>query len=232
VSKSVGLCASRINPSPVLTEYWGLGLDHFGYHVVTMTTPEYRGQDDRLAATLSTIRRDGAPIPLARYSAQSSGQWAANCALKPLVILRSVERHGLPCLWLDADSEVADTPRARAVIASLAESRNLGGCAVAAFTPAIHPGARKRFPLINSDLCSGTVWFGDTALAKSILVQWATRCAADPTGLDQDHLWDVSKGVITSFDPGLCCIPDLMPGVEPLIIHRQASRTMRDRIGG
>jgi len=222
---------NTVSPRPRLTPNFECAREFYGFAAVTMTTSEYEGVDDPLAASLYPISTTiGAPdmlFPLARYRAQSAGTWERNCALKPFAILRAMETYGLPLLWLDADAEAAPTAAAHKVLAGLADHRALGCTAIAAFSPGIQPKHKASFPLINSELCSGTLWFGDSGIAKNLLIQWALAAAANPERLDQDVLWDVAKGLVTCLPPGLCCIPDLMPGVEGIVVHKQASRTRR-----
>ncbi|CAB4138309.1 hypothetical protein UFOVP329_71 [uncultured Caudovirales phage] len=219
-----------VSQRPILSEYFDLARDIFGFAVVTMTTPEYAGVDDRLASSCRRVKRGEATLPIARFRCQSLGGWARNCALKPLVMLKAAQMFGMPILWLDADSEIPNTKAAHEAIARLADGKSgLGGATIAAFCPALSPSYKKRFPLINSNLCSGTLWVGEGRTGESILVAWATRCAADPEQLDQESLWDVAKGIVSPMCPELCCIPDLMPSVvEPIVVHHQASRTMRE----
>ena len=69
-------------------------------------------------------------------------------------------------------------------------------------------------------------------------MRWAQRVEEKPTDLDQDVLGEVlaeferDHGLrVGQLPPEFVCIPDLMPDVPGAIVHRQASRRMRDSIG-
>ncbi|WP_222102774.1 class I SAM-dependent methyltransferase, partial [Robbsia andropogonis] len=84
------------------------------------------------------------------------------------------------------------------------------------------------------EFCSGTLYFGKTALAGRLLDQWVKRCDADPTLWDQIHLcsaWcDISSvaPLKTVWLPrSYLQIADAPIFCEPVIRHWQASRASK-----
>jgi len=144
-------------------------------------------------------------------------------------------------LWLDADAEVVDDHGLFTIVdQAMASCSSVGGYDVAVLRP--DAAQRARWPLVNSGCLSGTILLrGGSGLVGSWLGAWAHEVSASPAELDQDVLGRVLRCFeetgfpalrVANLDPRFVCIPDLMPDVrDPVIVHRQASRSMRDRIG-
>jgi hypothetical protein len=151
------------------------------------------------------------------------GSWFANCAHKPTFLAYMRAHLAGPIVWLDADARVLSVPDWSAV----------EGCDL----------AYHRFR--GRETLSGTLYIGDTARARGLLVAWAAaqRAKGEPPRdghnwgyadqvslqklLDAPHRWDVRE-----LPEAYACIDRLhSEGVEPVIWHRQASRRLKRRTG-
>lgn len=200
------------------------------FQVVSFYTPQYREvMDAHLLRSLHS--RIGFPSFHTNYRIEarpSRGSWVANCAIKPEYLRERFDDHASPMLWLDVDAEIG-------VRADLFPIDHLAAqYDVAVLRPT--PDQRRRWPLVNSACLSGTVLFRrDRQAVADLLDAWAAAQRSAPNDLDQDVLGRVlaeheAKGLkVGPLDPRFVCIPDLMIDVaDPAILHRQASRRMRD----
>lgn len=198
--------------------------------VVSFYTPQYREvMDTHLLRSLN--QRIGDPIVHTNYridAVPSRGSWVANCAIKPEYIRDRFGDSTSPMLWLDADAEIA-------VRGDLSPFDHLTAqYDVAVLRP--DPDHRRRWPLVNSACLSGTILIRrDRQAVADMLDAWVAAQKSSPNDLDQDVLGRVlaeheRRGLkVGQLDPRFVCIPDLMPDVaDPVIVHRQASRRMRD----
>lgn len=207
-------------------------IDHgpYRFQVVSFYTPQYREfMDAHLLRSLHS--RIGFVETHTNYRVEarpSRGSWIANCAIKPEYIRERFDDHTSPMLWLDADAEIG-------VRADLSPLDHLAAqCDIAVLRP--DPDHRRRWPLVNSACLSGTILFRrDRQAVADLLDAWVAVQKSSPLDLDQDVLGRVlaeheQRGLkVGQLDPRFVCIPDLMPDVaDPAIVHRQASRRMRD----
>lgn len=149
--------------------------------------------------------------------------WEECCNLKPVAIMHAMSLiPKRPVLWLDIDARV---------VPGRSFTTYYPQAAVACCRPT--PGVT--WPLVNSRLLSGTLWFNSTLAATMLLERWRDRCAVQRRALDQDSLADVLEAkasrdlIIADMPAEDVCIPDLMPDIAPRanIVHLQASRVTR-----
>lgn len=186
------------------------------YHTID---PVYSAAADRLRESL---RKFNLPHLIHAVPRPPGLPWLAGCAMKSELCLfaQRTTRHSI--IWVDADAEVLSDPRPQ--FRSLVES----GCDVAAYMNRKADGG-SGFPLVNSNLCSGTVYFSASSTATLLLQNWYSVCAASgATVYDQELLYarirEIPYAKTFNLDPALCCVRDLMPGVKPVIVQHQASR--------
>lgn len=192
--------------------------------VFTYATPEYREHVDRLR---ESMRRTNAGIDFIVYDRPTRNSWVGNCAQKADVFVEHVGKHRRPSLWVDADATVeadlipffVETWKAKADVA------------------VCRPTPGRTWPRVQSRLLSGTVFVdGRVKVVEEIVRAWSQAAKKFPDALDQETLFETLAAFpaarVVDLDPRLVCIRDLMPDVvDPIIIHHQASRTMKDRIG-
>ena len=173
----------------------------------------------------AALKQNGIPNIVMEVPRQGRS-WPELCALKAhyLLSLRLGFRH--PILWVDIDGRIQisyDNLRAelRRVVrpnTDLAVFRN-------------RKDGAKMFAKVNSELMSGTMLFMDTQAASRVIYLWTKLLGKKRYQYEQDALAEVlnvhDSTVIADLHPSLICVPDLMPGVEPLILHTQASRDPR-----
>lgn len=175
------------------------------------------------AVMAASVVRAG--LSLAVASIKADRPWVETCALKAGHVWDCLQKFpDRPVLWLDADAEIiggADTSRLPWL---------LGDADLAVYAPGLRD-AVHRFPLVNSNLLSGTMLWAPTERARRLASAWETNCHGTRR-YDQEVLYDlVAGGAISGLktaqlDPRYVYVPDLMPGVlDPVIVHKQASRT-------
>lgn len=155
--------------------------------------------------------------------------WVEGCARKAAYCRDVFRQHnGRPVLWLDADALVLQ----RFDVEDMVPASVLPHRGFAAYSPAWSPGSWN-FPLVNSRLLSGTLLFLPHSGTKALLDGWVRRVGADPSAYDQESLyeavceWPKARDRFHVLSPRFVCIPDLMPGVVPVVEHTQASRDPR-----
>ena len=203
----------------------------YRFWIFSAYTPEYASIVH--AHLLPSLRARLAQPNFVRYSVQpmsSKGSWVLNCGKKATAILVYWRQSHESVLWVDADAEV---------VGDLSPLNDLvGAFDVCVLRP--DRAMRQRWPLVNSSCLSGTILFSNARpiLVERLLMRWAQRVEEKPTDLDQDVLGEVlaeferDHGLrVGQLPPEFVCIPDLMPDVPGAIVHRQASRRMRDSIG-
>lgn len=230
---SSGYVATRLlNPDGSLKMH---AAGPYSFWIFSAYTPEYA--DVVHAHLLPSLRARLGELNFVRYSVHpipSRGSWAANCGAKAIAILNRMRSDGFafPTLWVDADAEVVGD------LAPLNELIQKYDVCV------LRPDRemRQRWPLVNSSCLSGTILFSTVRplIVSNLLEEWSRRCdeRAAKGELDQDILGEVlgdfewGRGLrVGQLPPEYVCIPDLMPGVEGRIVHRQASRRKRDEVG-
>lgn len=230
---SSGFVATRVLNSDGTVKMHAAG--PYSFWIFSAYTPEYAPIVH--AHLLPSLRARLGQTNFVRYSVrpiESRGSWAANCGAKAISTLIRMRSDGFafPTLWVDADAEVVGD---LSPLNDLVQKYD-----VCVLRP--DRAMRQRWPLVNSSCLSGTILFSSVrpALVEFLLVEWARRCdeRAARGELDQDILGEVlaeferDHGLrVGQLPPEFVCIPDLMPDVRGAIVHRQASRRMRDSIG-
>ena len=151
---------------------------------------------------------------------RSRGSWLRNCAHKSTFILEMLKEHDEPILWVDADAVVRKPP------SLLLEA----DCDIAFCW---HK---------NTSLLGGTLYFGNTELAKEVLKDWEAACKKHPDSVDQHVLRDLvmrdrlpwtEKLTRLLLPASYTKIFDShidMKGIEPVIEDFQASRKYSRRV--
>ena len=175
------------------------------------------------ARLIESLQRFGVPCRVVAIDVQDS--WEGVCARKAKFLLDAWHQSDVPIVWLDADAVVEQQP-------------TLFGAIQADF--AAHRWTwEENLQDFGYELCSGTLYFGKTELARRLLEQWALRCEADPDTWDQVHLesaWcDVAAvdPLRTVWLPRPYLQIDGAAEPEPAVIrHLQASREQKQLQGG
>ncbi len=213
--------------------------------VVSCYTPEYRGVFDRyLGNSLARVAGWGEPLYAdcsMVFEVPSTGHWLTNCLLKPTVIAKARELTDKPIVWVDADATIPDID---AVNVALRKQTDAGPFDFAAYAPGIAK-SNDHDSRVNSNLMSGTLVFMPTERGDHLLEDWKNAARlyarAQARGLDaydqevlfrtlQRHRADCGL-VFRNLNPCWVKVHDYFPTVtHPLVVHHQASRTMKDAI--
>lgn len=184
---------------------------------VSFYTPQYIDEANALLRTLAEFGLEH------RISERpDAGSWERNCAQKPSAIYEAMQSvKGRPIVWLDADARVMRRP---ALFDELT-------CDFAAHW------------LYNAELLSGTLYFGGTEKARSIVRRWVDAQALAPNEWDQRVLQKIvdtnCDGLSVNMLPCEYCWihgktkRDMISAAaygprDPVIKHLQASRRFRD----
>lgn len=149
------------------------------------------------------------------YPFESTGSWEANCATKPMHILRAMMEEQGPVCWLDADAEVVQHP---VLLKTLT-------CDFACY----------RGPVWGQGIVetlSGTVFANATHAGYRLIEVWAELCGHNTQKWDQRHLETLIINESRRADIGdlpreYCQIVGAVESGTPVILHHQASRNMR-----
>lgn len=177
------------------------------YKVISFYTShnEYKSYADRLKTSLEKfgITYEIHPIDL-------KNSWETVCAYKARFIQELWKKSSTPIVWLDADATVK-------------------------FDPVIFSRIDADFAIHKShgwSFSSGTLFFGKSEVAGTLLKQWVIRCEADPLTWDQEHLQSAWCDIAAMGKLRTCWLPQSYlqifdkPSSEPaVIIHWQASRS-------
>lgn len=146
------------------------------------------------------------------------GGWQANTAFKPSFLLALMEEHPAErIVWVDADAEIMAFPELFYRLESNID--------VAA-----------HWHKDGKELLSGTLYFGATKGAREICAEWVAQQKQEPATWDQKTLQRVlerqpDRWNRANLPPEYTFIFDTFkaryPGLEPVIEHHQASRTMK-----
>ena len=178
------------------------------------TGGSYRTEARRLRASLMMLGLSHEIVEI-----PDRGGWLANCNAKSEFVrdqLDDLDETAAGLLQVDADSFFHADPTG--YLAGLE-------CDFAAHW------------LKGRELCSGTVYFANTPIARHLVQHWCEACHERPAKFDQANLQravDLTPGVrIERLPAEYCFIFDtsrkLHPGVEPIIEHLQASRRLREK---
>lgn len=185
--------------------------------IVSFYTPEYKDEAKRLAASCRRFL-----ISHEIEEVESLGSWQANTQLKADYLLtRRRELRG-PLVWLDADAEIVRYPTAFDLLYEQADI-------------AVHYRH-------DAELLNGTIWLADNEQVEILLASWVKWNQLNPLNFDQRNLATAIIEPQASGDlkvhrlpPEYAFIFDTMkrdhPEVDPVILHHQASRRLKDTIG-
>ena len=158
----------------------------------------------------------------------SQGSWEKNCALKPAFILKKIQQHGRPVLWVDADAVFKQRP----------DFSDFAACDLAVrlneFLPKTHA----------SRIVSNTVYVRNTQEGIAVVGEWARRSeegvAAPGRALefwDQTALRDALDAAPVRFLPmplkyaKIFDFDDLFISEKEVVIeHYQASRRHKEKV--
>lgn len=180
------------------------------YPTVVSFATEGTGYQNCLVDLVSSCRKFN--IPRSVDTIPNCGSWEVNCSQKPSYLLRKLDELRRPILWVDADGEF------------MAEPHLFDGldCDVA-----VH-----RNPV--GQILSGTVYLNDTTPARRLVEAWSALCGEDPRTWDQKHLeaaLDRLKGLRVFYLPReYCAVFDHYKVENPVILHKQASRTLKRKV--
>lgn len=176
----------------------------------SFATPNYAAHLERLRASAVALG-----IDLTYQYLADNGKWVENCALKPRYI-RSViiANPGRRIIWVDADAEFKSVPTYFDTIPDDID------CAFA-----VRGG---------KEVLSGTVYIGATDMGLNLVDNWCIDQERRKDVWDQKVLAQVAartKYRTAILPPEYTFIFDLTakeyPGLEPVILHHQASRVAK-----
>jgi len=143
----------------------------------------------------------------------SKGKWEENCAFKPKFLLKMLQKHKRPLVWVDADAVILKPPK-------LFESLS---CDIAIYI-------NDSLPIEDpSSLLSGTIYLNYTKEAEALLKAWDEECQKDKDMWDQAALKIalLQNGANLSFftlPESYCSIYDKK---NAIIFQSQASRLLK-----
>lgn len=192
------------------------------YIIVSAFTPHpvYEEKALNFATSLNNLDLEYEIYPL-----QDRGSWAKNCQQKAEVILDALRKHKKPVVWIDIDAVVVRQPE-------LFDRLTQDICDVAYYAMK----EPERY------LASGTLYFGYTQGAISILEQWIDLCKDtleyDQKVLEQviwnEHTIPKSFYDIIELPVEYCRIFDNKAQEKemktaPVVVHTQASRQVKQK---
>ena len=186
---------------------------------VTAYTPEYDELAARLLGTLARFRMASFAMPL-----RSTGDWRMNTFLKPRALCNAMMAFPTnPIVWVDADAEVVSSP-----------GRFFQELAEADVDVACHHFVTKR----GTEHLSGTLYLGPTERRARFLSAWVDMLEQHSHSYkgDQDAIADAAMvaGVdLYDLPRPYCQIFDAprVEGQPDVIVHHQASRQMKRKVG-
>jgi len=171
----------------------------------------YEGKAQKFVQSLQKFN-----IPYHVEGIESLGNWQKNTGYKPTfvknMLLKFPETN---IVWVDCDAEFFAYP----ILFD-----NLS-CDVAAY---VYDGKEYNKADWIPELLSGTVYFRNSPKVFAIVEQWEKLCKEQPKIWDQKHLEAVLKKDFELLPGEYCKIMDKMKYIKsPIIVHYQASRTVR-----
>lgn len=181
--------------------------------IISYFTESYRIFADRLMFSLM-----GLDLDYCIERVQDLGSWEKNVLYKPTFILKKFDEFG-SVLYVDAD----------AVFERYPSLLNELDCDVAVHQLDHRPSSRPRKrPLPSQTILSGTVFFGKGG--KDIIKRWIRKCKGSPRAhLPDQYALKKTLNGFTQLPLEYCTIfDDYFRPKEPVIVHYQASRLMRN----
>ncbi len=194
---------------------------------ISYFTPEYHRHAQRLISSLNTYELEHEVMPIEGF-----GKWKLNCLHKAEFIRTTIQAFERPVVWVDADAELMKYPG----LFHLMINAKIDHSAHDTFQ---WPGHRK------IEYLSGTMFFNYTPKVLEMLdrvVEVMSEGSYNYAG-DQEYfglinkefcgLYPETKWRFTTLPRSYCQIENAprMKGVDDVILHHQASRTLRHRIG-
>jgi hypothetical protein len=181
--------------------------------IVSFFTKEYCNEAIRLIDSLERL-----DIRYDIVGVSSRGSWIANVNYKAAFCRDKMNEHDIPIVWVDCDAEVQSYP---VIFDEIKEFYDIG----------VFYRNRDKRP---RELLSGTLYFNNTIRSKELLEAWTTMCRIHDTIWDQRNLHEVieqSKEYMNVFEFPSSYVrifdAEDMRGVEPVILHHQASRRLK-----
>lgn len=170
---------------------------------VSFYTPPYAAEAEGLIQSLGRWNLNHEIVAVA-----DRGSWVKNCAYKASFIRDMMLKHECrPLVWLDADARVMRRP-------DLFDSLT---CDLACHYRD------------GTELLSGTLYIGPTA--RDLVRQWEQACLEHPNEWDQRVLAGViereRRWKIINLPADYTAIFDAGMSLDPVILHRQASRRLK-----
>jgi hypothetical protein len=151
------------------------------------------------------------------YKKENQGSWEKNCQLKAGVILESLEKQDKDVVWIDADAVVLSSP---IFFEGLDTDMSF------------HRTKRSDKPWL--ELLSGTVFFKNNGLTKTVVREWVELNSLN-SELDQENLKQVvdkhPELNIAKLPPSYIKIDVNKTNTGSVISHHQASREQKWKIG-
>lgn len=198
--------------------------------IVSFATPEYEGEIDAFVRSCRDFKCEQYVERMA-----SLGSWRKNCGVKPVFLLRCLERFHRPVVWSDIDARIVGP---LGLFHALHDDYDLALFFIPneRMRPRDIPGG----PLTGRDgLASGTLWVNDTHEGRGLLEAWiridSGQHAYEQIVLGEAWYDHAPSGLRTFRLPQkFCKVFDhpWYPGQEgPVIIeHLQASRRLRSLV--
>lgn len=157
---------------------------------------------------------------------ESTGDWKNNTRKKPAFIRRMMQKFpDRQIVWLDIDARVRKYP-------ALFQDFQNKSAPVACFD--FDPQEYVEGATAKKHLANGTLYLSNCPYSKDFVHDWVNNTTRDPDGTDLTSFhktakeWQEKTGfTIYNIPPEYCKIASLMPDVEPVIEHLQASRQSR-----
>jgi len=211
--------------------------------VTSAYTPRYRGEVKEFVDAASEHVGIGDTIDV--NEVPSRGSWRANCGIKPSYILKILQKHKQPVIWVDIDGRFRAT---FSIGGWLAQEYDFAVWFIPndKMMPRNVPGGDPS----NDGLASGTMWFNYTPQGIGWLEAWADyeanlmsgECEKYPSKFEQQDMGDLwyrrqaaKMGPKTYRLPQQYCkvfdVPWFSKAEEHKVVveHMQASRRLKGR---
>lgn len=144
----------------------------------------------------------------------SLGSWELNCGQKPAIIKTALETFNQDILFLDIDARLVGP------LEEIPEPNKLGICM---WNPPWKP--------YYTELLSGTIYVPNNKVSFALLDDWKETQSNTPYLWDQKTLQSIiNKYTYSILDLRWVYIKDFMDIINPIILHTQCSRRLKNLI--
>lgn len=154
--------------------------------VVSAFTPQYQGEVKPFIEAATDNIGVGDQLDVEKVPCQ--GSWRKNCGIKPFFILKMLEKHRQPVLWVDIDGRFRDI---FSIGGWLAQEFDFGIWFIpnSKMSLAHVPGGCET----NDGMASGTMWFNYSIAALSFVRSWVDHESnlKTPSPFEQQDLGDL-----------------------------------------